>query len=427
MAKKLMTIDVDALRRFKGAASNGSVVAAAILAELKKPRTEIVNGKADCIVTMRKTRHDGDRTYLDIRVGYNTQNFNDPRNPFNGCPDATERPTTKCWVSPSSFAGIFKNLRFAHTDLDFFESAVKEPTKITFTLSDKYADILTAYSATAYAPYCDSDGPLHKSCMRYENTAEIAADFYRNFAGAKILMARNGNGEVVGRALVWEHVDIYDCDGTLMYKDVSYLDRKYYCFAFIRKMILDEAVRRGINFCKAVDDYSSETVRVLNPTDTVDSYDESPFDEDEVVECRLAKKVPHLKWHQKGAPFVDTFGYLCYGSDKELLLSNHYDGRYDDYQLAELRNTGGWATRQGVICPCCGRKISRYDIVQGADFAVCQDCFNELYEKTGLGHVYRGKLLTYNGHKYPAKIVKSEYLQLATCINRLFRTDGSDD
>lgn len=40
--------------------------------------------------------------------------------------------------------------------------------------------------------------------MRYGNRARNAADFYTNFAGAEILVARDGSNNVLARAVVWK-------------------------------------------------------------------------------------------------------------------------------------------------------------------------------------------------------------------------------
>lgn len=434
MAKKIdrTIIDPVLLSRIQGAAANGSTVAAGILEELKKPRTDIFRSTRTNYLNGKITRQ-GCGDFVEIKkyeCGYISQNFDDERNPYHGIPDAGERNSTHCWTTPSSFASLFKNLSFTHDELDFFESAIREPTKVTITIGDKFKDFLDAYNASNYSVYTDYDGPLHKSCMRHDSVSEIAADFYKNFAGAKIMIARNGNREIVGRAILWTGVDIYDNNNaTLLYKNVSFLDRKYFAFAFVRTMMLREAERLGINFTKAVDDiYTLQTLKMLVPTEMAEGCTRTPYSVGDQFDGAMIKKVPQIKWHKKGAPYVDTMCHLVYNDyEKQLMLSNYNDGRGTDSSLAECRETSGWADRCGCLCPVCGKRIYRGDMMEGEDFCVCRSCYNQMFEKTGLGYVYKGKLLTYNGHQYPAKVVRSPYLEQATRIERLFRHRYNED
>ena len=70
---------------------------------------------------------------------------------------------------------------------------------------------MEAYLESNYSPISDgSESSLHNSCMRYEDKARNAADFYANFAGAKILVARDDSSNVVGRAIVWKRDNIVE-------------------------------------------------------------------------------------------------------------------------------------------------------------------------------------------------------------------------
>lgn len=68
-------------------------------------------------------------------------------------------------------------------------------------------DFFEAYSEENYTPVADTiESNLHNSCMRYESRARNAADFYANFAGASILVARDESNNVLARAVVWKNV-----------------------------------------------------------------------------------------------------------------------------------------------------------------------------------------------------------------------------
>ncbi len=83
--------------------------------------------------------------------------------------------------------------------------------------------------------------------MRHEDTARNSADFYYNFAGTKIIVARDSNNNILGRAIVWEKVEYKDGENTYM---VSTIDRIYFTHDFIIKLILDCAQKNGIHLRK---------------------------------------------------------------------------------------------------------------------------------------------------------------------------------
>ena len=87
-------------------------------------------------------------------------------------------------------------------------------------------DFMEAYLESNYSPIADSDtSSLHSSCMRYEDKARNAADFYTNFAGAKILVARDESNNILGRAVVWNEVTLWKSINTPI--AASLLDRIY--------------------------------------------------------------------------------------------------------------------------------------------------------------------------------------------------------
>ena len=93
-------------------------------------------------------------------------------------------------------------------------------------------DFMEAYLESNYSPIADSgESTLHVSCMRYEDKARNAADFYANFAGAKILVARDDSNNILGRAIVWENVSLQRTDG--FQGTLSLLDRIYFSHAFV--------------------------------------------------------------------------------------------------------------------------------------------------------------------------------------------------
>lgn len=78
-------------------------------------------------------------------------------------------------------------------------------SKVTVRLHEGMQDFFEAYSEENYTTVTDTtESSLHNSCMRYENRVRNAADFYANFAGASILVARDESNNVLARAVVWK-------------------------------------------------------------------------------------------------------------------------------------------------------------------------------------------------------------------------------
>lgn len=99
--------------------------------------------------------------------------------------------------------------------------------------------------------------------MRYENRARNAADFYTNFAGAEILVARDGSNNVLARAVVWKNVQVLSGGNT--FNGFSLIDRIYFSHAFVLEMMRRQATALGITFRKQYNDYShTKDVVALN-------------------------------------------------------------------------------------------------------------------------------------------------------------------
>ena len=127
-------------------------------------------------------------------------------------------------------------------------------------------DFMEAYLESNYSPIADSDTIqyLHSSCMRYEDKARNAADFYTNFAGAKILVARDESNNILGRAVVWNEVTLWKSINTPI--AASLLDRIYSSHAFVAELIRKQAQEAGILLRRRYNDYTHTTdFTVLNP------------------------------------------------------------------------------------------------------------------------------------------------------------------
>ena len=91
-----------------------------------------------------------------------------------------------------------------------------------------------------------------------------AADFYTNFAGAKILVARDESNNILGRAVVWNEVILWKSINTPI--AASLLDRIYSSHAFVAELIRKQAQEAGILLRRRYNDYTHTTdFTVLNP------------------------------------------------------------------------------------------------------------------------------------------------------------------
>lgn len=404
----------DELRtRLTCAAQNGSIVARDILAEIRanKDVSETIRGKANYFATKRK-RHNTESGCVKIKVVFtccnkdiSNEHFSDRNNP-----QAMWYSENRTEIEPSTFVSCFKNLpEYTSEEIEYFINAICVTSKVSVKLYDKMSDFEEAYLAANYTPVVQiGESTLHNSCMRHDYTARNAADFYYNFAGAKIVIAKDSEGHIMGRAIVWPKTihskenEAYEC---------SFLDRVYYSHSFIIKMIYDYAEDIGINLRKQCNDYCSmESFVVMNAPDGY------PSGQGETIEqAHITVKVPASKWHKKGAPYLDTLAYLSLNPEGTLSLSN----RESTAAIAMCRSTEGYATRIRHYCPKCGK-------LHGNDHILCRTCYNELFQDTFLGSSIIEKLARYKNLTVPSSFLKRGrpnatfrlYLQIQKLYNK---------
>jgi hypothetical protein len=250
------------------------------------------------------------------------------------------------------------------------------------------SDFYEAYLGENYTGIAQfGTSSLHNSCMKCEDKARNAADFYVNFAGAKIIIAKDAEKNILGRAIVWEKVeyveDDFDFDIKLI---ISVLDRIYFSHDFIIKIIRDYAKKIGIVLRKKHNDHKS--------TDSFVSMTSMPKynikDNNDFFTEKLQIKVPASQWHKKGAPFLDTFHSVCLYKNGTIYLRNSED----DDCFAVCRDTGGYAQEKHGICPLCGILYNSYD-------SMCSCCTDKHRVETVFGTLFSGKTIKYEGKIYP--------------------------
>lgn len=378
--------------RLMHAAENGSVIAKDILLEVKKnvPVEEIIRGTYNCFSTKRKRTEAG--TFKKIRIVFTacSKDLAHPSFPDRNNPQAPWFPENRTVLEPSTFVELFKNLpKYSPDEINYFCSALSLDSKVTVRLHESMNDFMEAYLESNYSPIADSDtSSLHSSCMRYEDKARNAADFYTNFAGAKILVARDESNNILGRAVVWNKVTLWKSINTPI--AASLLDRIYSSHAFVAELIRKQAQEAGILLRRRYNDYTHTTdFTILNP---IEGQEWAAGDN---IQVSLTVKVPACRWHKKGVPYLDTF-YSLHLTDGNLELRN----TEGDTSIASCRSTEGCANRRKYVCPKCG-KIHSFP-----DMAFCKNCQDMFYIFTVFGKVLKGTSVEYKGKKYPSFLFK---------------------
>lgn len=382
----------DELRaRLTCAAANGSVVAKDILAQLKLNAdvSTIIRGNANYFATKRK-RQSGGEYYSRIKIvfTYCNKDLNNDHFPDKNNPQAPWYNENRTEAEPATFIKCFKNLPdYSDVEMEYFANSICVMSKVSVKLYEKMSDFEDAYSQENYAPSAQfGDSTLHNSCMRHEMTSRNAADFYYNFAGAKIIIAKDAEDNILGRAVVWKNTTHSKDEQTCT---LSVIDRVYYTHSFVMKMILQYAEEIGINLKKTYNDYSHpEDFIVLNPIDGVSSTKDQSLSR-----IHLRIQVPASKWHKEGVPYMDTFSNILVTDDGLLELSNRSSNR----DIARCQSTNGYASKVCYYCPKCGRLSNNDDVL-------CKSCRSELIRETAVGSVIIDKVVSYQDKEYPASL-----------------------
>lgn len=362
-----LTFTDDFERRFATAAKNGSRLAADILKAIKTPDNVADGVRADYFTTVKVHHGSGDGfTQRTLKITYCSKDFSNANNPEHGSPVGMWRRENRSTIDLPRLVGLFKSLDAnSYTSAEYQQTAeilsIDEPLKVV-TLKGM-ANIKKLYH---YANYSSNDGTtdtLWNSCMRYEETAEVAGDFYANFCGASIVGVIGAvSGAVYGRAILWPEIDINGDKG-------AFLDRVYTTHDCLRFLIYEHAKKEGVKFRKWRNDYASKQyfVRLAEP--------------DNAIEARVTISVPQVKWHKYGSPYTDTFSWVVY-DDGHFFLAN-----YDSTKaVVRTDRTGERGEHIRSICPVCGRVHNgRYGIL-------CDNCSAMYMKNTIVGLIYTGRL-----------------------------------
>lgn len=410
----MKTIVNDELKaRLNFASINGSVIATDILEILRQNKdvTEVIRGTANYFNSKRVKTNAGEYTKMKIMLSACTKDLNNENFPDRQNPKAPWFAENRTNLEPSTFIGYFKDLPdYSDEDIEYFANAICVSSKIEIKMYDKMNDFIDAYISDNYVPFAQygDNSTLHNSCMRYSHLVYRLGDFYSNFAGASILVARDSENNVLGRAIVWKKaMGVFDGEE----KEVSVLDRVYYSHSFVMKLMIQHAQKNGINLRKTFNDYSHRTqFTVLNTIEGV------YMEVRDKIEYPLNICVPASKWHKKGTPYLDTFCYVNITEDGKVRLSNESTERC----VATCQHISGVASQCRRICPSCGH-------VHNGDEDLCTTCRRKLTVKTIFGDILMDKVKSYNDMKYPASFFEkgrpSAHLELNLQMAKLFIAD----
>lgn len=417
-----LVISKDLKKRIRFAALNGSKVAKRIYDVINVDRNleleDVMLGKSNFFDSVRVMGRGGDYDTISIKITYCARDVNNDRFPEKDNPDAGYDQHNRSSLTPVKFARMFRCIEdstdlITH-DFDYFDDIIRIGSKVNFSMSGNPLDFFRAYCKEYYSSLCDGDSTLWNSCMRYEDKARVASDFYTHFCGCKIIRAYNDEGETLARAVVWPRVCIDGND-----EPVCLIERIYTSFWSVRELMLDFAVANGVQVRKTVDSYCDKNKFTI------------------LTDCTLGNKgsevnglayilVPQVKWHHGGAPYLDTFTYVYkpYSHNSFLYMTNtsglSFVADESVFKVAEFDTVSGHADRTAYTCPVCGKK-SRSS--SGAS-ALCTECNIELITESQYGSIIKGGVRNFDGDYWPEKCFDgnnpTNAFTMYKNINRLF-------
>lgn len=195
--------------RLCNAAANGSIIARDIMEQIGSNQDvdAIIRGSANYFSTKRIKQSDESRTRIKVSFTTFNKDVSNTNFPDRKNPEAVWFPENRAELEPAKFVKCFKQLpEYTDADMEYFANAITLDSKVTIRLCSRMEDFISAYLGNNYSNITQyGDSTLHNSCMRHEHTARNAADFYCNFACAKILVAYDAAHNILGRAVVWEN------------------------------------------------------------------------------------------------------------------------------------------------------------------------------------------------------------------------------
>lgn len=231
--------------------------------------------------------------------------------------------------------------------------------------------------------YFDHCGNLGSSCMSYASCSSYI-DFYNHY-NCSLLILKNQDNKITGRALIWHDVFFKHLDKTLDFMDRVYINNQN-----------DEM--RFFDYCEKNNIVRKKYQSYSNKTDFF--YNEKVFYDVITIECQNTFNVNDMEY-----PYIDTLSYmdddcdLCnYSNSSYFITCNETDGtcsgtgcyvcedcghRFNpDNEGIYIENYGGVceSCRDNYsYCDSCATYVSIDEISCIGDDYVCQDCFDDHY------------------------------------------------
>ena len=211
--------------------------------------------------------------------------------------------------------------------------------------------------------YQGGNGSISHSCMRGKG------EFYRESLDPqpdiRIAFLVNAEGELIGRAILWERLYVHD--GDLPCKTIKFMDRIYYANGRVLKAFKRWAVLNGYWY-KAEQDHFPYTPFV------------SP--DGETYHLKVVYELPEPINVGEYVPYMDTLCFTVVQDNYFRFLTNDEDYVMSNYEAPVVLNDtcGRWGYC-GMTCPYCGYLYNEEDLyyVEGYDESVCEACLEEYF------------------------------------------------
>src|SRR5574344_384945 len=344
------------------AAENKSVIAQFIKEKLDSKAQSELKNNINYIDVKKVGRDDGyDICFTGCKKDLESSLFPDHT------PDAMWRYENREDLRIETLPSMWKDYSISRkedkiTDLDvqYFNDILPLP-KLHISIGNTFNDFYKAYFVGNYSSF-HVDSSLHNSCMRNDVKASKAADFYSNFANAKILTVQDDMGYIYARSIVWENV-------ILNRKSYTLMDRVYYVSRGVLTMIYKFAEEQG---------WARKTINSFDSKKKISIFNGTKWEEHDYVATYKINN--YSQDFKSGCPYLDTFSYLKYDyKNNKLFLSNIPEDDEDTSVLATCTSTGGFADFKEKlrICPVCGGKLESGD-------KFCSKCMSKLTSWNGV-------------------------------------------
>jgi hypothetical protein len=202
-------------------------------------------------------------------------------------------------------------------------------------------DIRKYYLLQNYVPYEKTS--LQRSCMRWESCSEWMDVYVDNL---KMVISRDINDQIYGRALLWENVRDLTNNQT-----ITFLDRIYGSDIFIHSMKKYAKSQGWVH--KTYQSYTDPTGVTF------------PDGSEEDINMKVTFPRCTYEYH----PYMDTM----FHSDDVGTYANHFFPE----SVRQLQDTEG--NNDAQTCESCGLRISNDDVQTGPDGSCyCHECFHEV-------------------------------------------------